>query len=106
MDLSMLTGPIITSNALGIAGVAVSVALHGSTVNARRTITDATNLRLIALESSTKVIDQDILKDFFWTLYSKLIAVSEGLRAVYEVANRIGSVRLSPNQRRHILFKY
>ncbi|EIW64251.1 exocyst subunit SEC8 [Trametes versicolor FP-101664 SS1] len=93
MDLSMLTGPIITSNALGIAGVAVSVALHGSTVNARRTITDATNLRLIALESSTKVIDQDILKDFFWTLYSKLIAVSEGLRVVYEVANRIGSRR-------------
>ena len=55
---------------------------------------DATNLRLTALESSTKVIDQEVLRDFFWTLYSKLIAVSEGLRVVYEVANRIGSVCL------------
>ncbi|KAI0652072.1 Sec8 exocyst complex component-specific domain-containing protein [Trametes meyenii] len=92
-DLSMLLTPAITSNALGIAGVAVAAAMQASPMNARRTIMDATSLRLTALESSTKVLDQEILKDFFWTLYSKLIAVSEGLRVVYEVANRIGSRR-------------
>ncbi|KAI0375224.1 hypothetical protein BV20DRAFT_1009421 [Pilatotrama ljubarskyi] len=92
-DLSMLTTPAITTNALGIAGVAVAAALQRSPMNARCTIMNATNLRLAALESSTKALDQEILKDFFWTLYSKLIAVSEGLRVVYEVANRIGSRR-------------
>ncbi|KAG1908278.1 Sec8 exocyst complex component-specific domain-containing protein [Suillus fuscotomentosus] len=39
------------------------------------------SLRLAALESSTKQVDQETLKDFFWTVYSKLDAV----------ANRIGS---------------
>ncbi|KAH7910695.1 Sec8 exocyst complex component-specific domain-containing protein [Hygrophoropsis aurantiaca] len=51
------------------------------------------SLRLAALESSTKHVDQEILKDFFWTVYSKLDAVTQGLRVVYEVANRIGSRR-------------
>lgn len=50
------------------------------------------SLRLAALESSTKQVDQETLKDFFWTVYSKLDAVTQGLRVVYEVANRIGSV--------------
>ena len=49
-------------------------------------------LRLTALESSTKHADHEILRDLFWTLYSKLDAVMQGLRVVYEVANRIGSV--------------
>lgn len=49
------------------------------------------SLRLAALESSTKQVDQETLKDFFWTVYSKLDAVTQGLRVVYEVANRIGS---------------
>ncbi|TFK86165.1 hypothetical protein K466DRAFT_493353 [Polyporus arcularius HHB13444] len=92
-DLSLLSSPAITSNALGIAGVALAAAMQGSPVNSRRAIMNATNLRLTALESSTKLLDQEILRDFFWTLYSKLIAVSEGLRLVYEVANRIGSRR-------------
>lgn len=92
-DLSFLSGPTIASNALGIAGVAVVTAIHGSSQSARRAIMDAACLRLTTLESSTKVLDQEILRDFFWTLYSKLIAVSDGLRVVYEVANRIGSVR-------------
>ncbi|KAI1789788.1 Sec8 exocyst complex component-specific domain-containing protein [Ganoderma leucocontextum] len=91
-DLSFLSAPGIAAGALGIAGVAVAAALQGSTMHARRTIMDATALRLTALES-TKVLDQEILKDFFWTLYSKLIAVGEGLRVVYEVANRISSRR-------------
>ncbi|THH02605.1 hypothetical protein EW026_g281 [Hermanssonia centrifuga] len=30
------------------------------------------------------------MKDLFWTLYSKLDAVAQGLRVVYEVSNRIG----------------
>ncbi len=51
-------------------------------------------LRLTALESSTKHADHEILRDLFWTLYSKLDAVMQGLRVVYEVANRIGSVSL------------
>ncbi|KIY45798.1 hypothetical protein FISHEDRAFT_48635 [Fistulina hepatica ATCC 64428] len=50
-------------------------------------------LRLAALESSIKVIDHEILRDLFWTVYSKLDAVAQGLRVVYEVANRIGSRR-------------
>ena len=49
-------------------------------------------LRLTALESSTKHADHEILRDLFWTMYSKLDAVLQGLRVVYEVANRIGSV--------------
>lgn len=33
-----------------------------------------------------------ILKDLFWTLYSKLSAVLEGHRVIYEVARWIPSV--------------
>ncbi|EKM84205.1 hypothetical protein AGABI1DRAFT_52016 [Agaricus bisporus var. burnettii JB137-S8] len=50
-------------------------------------------LRLAALESSAKQADHEVLKDLFWTLYSKLDAVAQGLRVVSEVANRIGSRR-------------
>lgn len=53
----------------------------------------SSTLRLTALEASTKYLDQETMRDLFWTLYSKLEAVSQGLRVVYEVANRIGSVR-------------
>ena len=49
-------------------------------------------LRLTALESSAKHADHEILRDLFWTLYSKLDAVLQGLRVVYEVAKRVGSV--------------
>ncbi|KAF9076098.1 Sec8 exocyst complex component-specific domain-containing protein [Rhodocollybia butyracea] len=51
------------------------------------------SLRLAALESSFQQVDQEILRDFFWTLYSKMDAVAQGLRVIYEVANRIGSRR-------------
>jgi exocyst complex component 4 len=50
-------------------------------------------LRLASLEASSKASDHEVLKDLFWTLYSKLDAVMQGLRVIYEVANRIGSVR-------------
>lgn len=50
-------------------------------------------LRLTALESSSKHVDHEILRDLFWTVYSKLDAVLQGLRVVSEVANRIGSRR-------------
>ena len=56
------------------------------------------SLRLAALEASTKQIDHEILKDFFWTLYSKLDAVAQGLGVVSEVANRVGSVCLTLRQ--------
>ncbi|KAG6336133.1 hypothetical protein ID866_2943 [Astraeus odoratus] len=55
--------------------------------------TRASALRLAALESSAKHTDQEILRDLFWTVYSKLDAVTQGLRVVFEVSNRIGSRR-------------
>lgn len=58
----------------------------------RGALLSPSSLRLAALEASTKQIDHEILKDFFWTLYSKLDAVVQGLGVVSEVANRIGSV--------------
>ena len=57
--------------------------------------TTASSLRLAALESTSKHHDQEILKDLFWTIYSKLDAVTQGLRVVFEVANRIGSVSVA-----------
>jgi exocyst complex component 4 len=56
---------------------------------------DPSGLRLAALEAHTKYTDQEILRDFFWTLYSKLDAVIQGFRVISEVANRVGSVRAS-----------
>ena len=53
----------------------------------------SSSLRLTALESLAKRVEHEILRDFFWTLYSKLDAVAQGLRVVTEVATRIGSVR-------------
>jgi len=44
-------------------------------------------LRLSALESLAKRVDHEILKDLFWTLYSKLVAVAQGMRVISEVAN-------------------
>ena len=52
----------------------------------------SSTLRLSALESLAKRVDHEILRDLFWTLYSKLDAVAQGLRVVTEVSNRIGSV--------------
>ncbi|TDL28204.1 hypothetical protein BD410DRAFT_818641 [Rickenella mellea] len=57
------------------------------------TLLSPSSLRLASLESMEKQMDHEILRDFFWTLYSKLDAVLQGLRVVYEVANRIGSRR-------------
>ncbi|PVF94506.1 hypothetical protein CPB86DRAFT_833230 [Serendipita vermifera] len=48
-------------------------------------------LRLGALENSASNVDHAVLRDLFWTLFSKLDAVCQSLRVVYEVANRIGS---------------
>ena len=61
----------------------------------RGVLLSPSSLRLAALEPSTKQIDHEILKDFFWTLYSKLDAVAQGLGVVSEVANRIGSVSIT-----------
>ncbi|KAG8889462.1 hypothetical protein FRB98_004147 [Tulasnella sp. 332] len=51
----------------------------------------ADELRLPALEIHTKGFDREALRDFFWTLYSKLDAVVQGLTVLYEVSNRVGS---------------
>lgn len=57
-----------------------------------------TLLRLGALENSASNADHEVLRDLFWTLYSKMDAVCQSIRVVYEVANRIGTVceSLSP----------
>lgn len=94
----LLTGPRAASNTAmgtGIPGVSVIPGamrpLLGPLAN-RGPPLRAAVLRLAALEASTKATDQETLRDFFWTLYSKLDAVTQGLRVVYEVSNRIGSV--------------
>jgi exocyst complex component 4 len=69
----------------GSVGMSSSIAAKGGFLS-------ASNLRLAALESSSKRVDHETLKDFFWTVYTKLDAVTQGLRVVYEVSNRIGSV--------------
>lgn len=69
--------------------------LLSATGKGRGALLSPSSLRLAALESSTKQIDHEILKDFFWTLYSKLDAVAQGLGVVSEVANRIGSVSVT-----------
>lgn len=63
-----------------------------STTGTRGPLLKSCSLRLTALESLAKRVDHEILRDFFWTLYSKLDAVAQGLRVVTEVATRIGSV--------------
>jgi exocyst complex component 4 len=64
---------------------------HGP-VNAFHQFERGANLRLSTLESTSLQSDHEVLLDFFWTLYSKLDAVAQGLRVIYEVANRISSV--------------
>jgi exocyst complex component 4 len=66
-------------------GIVNGVSIQGALLN-------PSSLRLAALESSAKQADHEILNDFFWTIFSKLDAVSQGLRVVYEVSNRIGTV--------------
>ena len=68
------------------------------------TMVSASALRLAALESLEKQADHEILRDLFWTLYSKLDAVTQGLRVIHEVSNRIGSVCYF-STRKHLSFK-
>ena len=65
-----------------------------ATIGTKTTLMKSSSLRLSALESLAKRVDHDILKDLFWTFYSKLDAVAQGLRVVTEVTTRIGSVWL------------
>ena len=83
-------GVYIFSN--GDSGHGVDARSIGSAVAPQGGLFGASSLRLAALESSAKQVDHETLRDFFWTVYSKLDAVSQGLRVVYEVSNRIGSV--------------
>ncbi|KAG1757763.1 Sec8 exocyst complex component-specific domain-containing protein [Suillus lakei] len=76
-----------------VANDSVGITLDGvvPSIPAKGILLRTFSLRLAALESSTKQVDQETLKDFFWTVYSKFDAVTQGLRVVCEVANRIGS---------------
>ncbi|KAH9996469.1 Sec8 exocyst complex component-specific domain-containing protein [Russula vinacea] len=86
---------IVTSNHAVSGGLPLNMpsSLVGPTRSRHGLQISPLQLRLTALESSTKHADHEILRDLFWTLYSKLDAVMQGLRVVYEVANRIGSRR-------------
>lgn len=66
--------------------------LVGATAGIKTPLMKSSSLRLSVLESLAKRADHDILKDLFWTLYSKLDAVAQGLRVVTEITTRIGSV--------------
>jgi hypothetical protein len=66
-----------------------------ATTRGKEGLLPASALRSVALESSSKHTDHEILRDLFWTLYSKLHAVVQGLRIISEVVNRIGAVRQS-----------
>lgn len=80
-----------SANISGITGVLIASTTSSNSI-AKSSSSVAARLRLAGLESTTKVTDHETLRDLFWTLYSKLDAVAQGLRLVYEVANRIGSV--------------
>lgn len=57
-------------------------------------ITAADSLRIaVSLDTMSPPHHAAVLRDLFWTLYSKLAAVLEGHRVVYEVARWIPSVR-------------
>ncbi|KAI6007185.1 Sec8 exocyst complex component-specific domain-containing protein [Pisolithus albus] len=71
-------GYIFTSHLLPIAGASTML---------------VSSIRLAALELPAKQADHEILRDLFWTVFSKLDAVTQGLRVVFEVSNRIGSRR-------------
>ena len=76
-------------------GVYIFDTCHASidaTLGTKTPLMKSSSLRLLALESLAKRADHDVLKDLFWTLYSKLDAVAQGLRVVTEVTTRIGSV--------------
>lgn len=61
-------------------------------IGVKNSLPVSSTLRLSALESLSRRVDHETLKDLFWTLYSKFLAVAQSLRVVTEVANRIGSV--------------
>ena len=84
LNLSGAAGSLLSPGAIGVP-ITGRTTTHGRMVK-------SSHLRLAALDLSTKRVDQEIMRDFFWTLYSKLDAVAQGMRVVYEVSNRIGSV--------------
>ncbi|EJU00084.1 hypothetical protein DACRYDRAFT_117671 [Dacryopinax primogenitus] len=56
-------------------------------------VTNLGRLRSPELEGMEKETEREVLRDLFWTLYSKLDAVLQGLRVVFEVTGRISSRR-------------
>lgn len=89
---SMLTANGALGGSDGIYVFSSGNLVSTTTTGHRGPLLKSSYLRLAALESLAKRVDHDILKDLFWTLYSKLDAVAQGFRVVTEVANRIGSV--------------
>lgn len=75
-------------------GDAVATPLLGDAAVRRRSlVAPAQTLRIaVSLEVASPPRHALILRDLFWTLYSKLSAVLEGHRVVYEVSRWISSV--------------
>lgn len=87
LSLSGTAGALLGPGALGMP-----ISTMSGTTAGNHALMATSSLRLAALELTTKRVDQEIMRDLFWTLYSKLDAIAQGLRVVYEVSNRIGSV--------------
>lgn len=64
--------------------------------------------KLAVFDSAENTADQEVLRDLLWTLYMKLDIVTQGLRAIYEIANRINMVSfhimLASNMQSDFLF--
>ena len=73
-------------------------------VNANSNNSHSALSRLQSAQSSILANNTEILRDLFWTLFSKLDAVLQGFRVAYEVAMRIGEVCLSFTIGRRNLF--
>lgn len=63
----------------------------GQSATSLATTLGSTSLRLSALESSRVERDSETMRDLFWTLFSKLDAVLQAHRVVFEVVTKIGS---------------
>lgn len=73
------------------SGAFIGSSLSGSSSNMSAGTRTSTVFRLSASETSAMERDSETMRDLFWTLFSKLDAVLQGHRVVYEVATKIMS---------------
>jgi hypothetical protein len=85
-----------------LAGGELAAGLTSDVIDRRKSIfAPAETLRIaVSLDVVGPPRHAAVLRDLFWTLYSKLAAVLEGHRIVYEVSRWISSVSLSYLERK------